>query len=71
VTDRGDGRVVLEIRVGEDRALGEQPLEPAGEFAAEPGEIVVPELVHRDEENEPDFRECRPRAGSLRGGGER
>ena len=51
MTDRGDRRIVLEVRVGEDRALGEQPLEPAGEVAAEPGQVVVPELVDRDEEN--------------------
>ena len=67
MADRRDGRVVLEVRVGEDRALGQQPLEPAGVLAAESRQVVVAELIDGDEQHQPDVGP----GGRLRRQGER
>ena len=65
MTDRGYGREVLEVRVREDRAVPPQPVESARVLAAEPGQVIVAELV--DDENDHQLR--RPPHGFQRGGG--
>jgi hypothetical protein len=42
---------VIEVGVGEDRPLVEEPPEAAGESGVEPAGVVVPELVTDEEKN--------------------
>jgi hypothetical protein len=50
---------MIDIGVHEIRAMTQQAIEPAGIFIAKTREIVVPKLVHRDQEDQPHIGACR------------
>ena len=50
---RGDRHRVVLFPVQEHRPLVEDPPEAAGELPVEAGEVIGPELVDRDEHDEP------------------
>ena len=56
MADRGHGWVVLEIGVREDGAVGQQPLDAVRVLRSEPRQVVVAELIDRDEQDEPNVR---------------
>ena len=69
MTDGRDGGVVFEERVREVGALGQQPVEPRRVLTAESREVVVPELIDRDEQHQADRRPLRLRLRRGRGTG--
>jgi hypothetical protein len=54
MADGGHRRIVFEVRIGKDRAIVEQPLDPAGVLRAESRQVVVAELIDRDEQHQPN-----------------
>ena len=64
---RGDGGIVIEIRLREGRPAREQVGQAAGILRPEPREVVVAELIHRDQQHELDLgRPTGPPLGARR-----
>ena len=52
----GDGRIMFEVGVGEDRPLAQQLLDSGGVIRSKARQIVVTELIDGDEEHQPHVR---------------